>query len=166
MVDSGFGIYHDDLLQVFSWLGTGDLRNLSAILITHADADHCGGAGFFPAVSWLTRTSLECIRTKNRAFGSRSERLILETVYTTLINRFSRFTPPRNVKILPEAGPEKTGAFPVLARFDIGRHPFEILRSLDGHIAGQVYLASRDSGSLSRVTASSTWRPDPRAALV
>jgi glyoxylase-like metal-dependent hydrolase (beta-lactamase superfamily II)/uncharacterized protein with ACT and thioredoxin-like domain len=148
MVDSGYGIYHDDLLPTFSRLGMGDLRNLSAILITHADADHCGGAGLFPAVSWLTRTSLDCIRTRDRAFGSRSEGLILETVYTTLINLFSRFTPPQNVEILPEPGSRKTGAFPVLARFRVGRHSFEILEGLDGHMAGQVYLASRDLGVL------------------
>lgn len=148
MVDSGYGIYHDDLLNAFSRLDTGDLRNLTALLITHADADHCGGAGLFSAVSWLSRTSLDCIRTRNRAFGSRSEGLILETVYTTLINLFSRFTPPQNVKVLPASGTGKTGAFPILARFMVGRHCFEILEGLDGHMAGQVYLASRDLGVL------------------
>jgi glyoxylase-like metal-dependent hydrolase (beta-lactamase superfamily II) len=146
MVDTGFGIYHDDLLLAFSRLGIGDLRNLSGILVTHADADHCGGAGLFPASSRLTRASLECIRTWNRARGSRIERLILETVYTTLINLFSRFTPPEDVEILPEPGPGKTGVFPVLAGFTLGGHPFEILRGLDGHMAGQVYLASRELG--------------------
>jgi glyoxylase-like metal-dependent hydrolase (beta-lactamase superfamily II) len=148
MVDSGYGIYHDDLLQAISRLCPGDLRNLSAILVTHADADHCGGAGLLPAVSFLSQTSLDCIRTRNRAFGSRSERLILETVYTTLINLFSRFTPPQNVKILPAPGTERTGAFPVLDRFLVGNHGFEILEGLDGHMAGQVYLASRDLGVL------------------
>jgi glyoxylase-like metal-dependent hydrolase (beta-lactamase superfamily II) len=28
----------------------------------------------------------------------------------------------------------------------LGGHPFEILRGLDGHMAGQVYLASRELG--------------------
>ena len=148
MVDSGYGIYHDDLLLTFSSLGVGDLRNLSAILVTHADADHCGGAGLFPTVSWLSQTSLECIRARNRAFGSRSEGLILETVYTTLINLFSRFTPPQNVEILQKPGSRKTGAFPVLSRFMVGKHCFEILEGLDGHMAGQVYLTSRDLGVL------------------
>jgi glyoxylase-like metal-dependent hydrolase (beta-lactamase superfamily II) len=148
MVDTGYGIYHDDLLRAFSGLGLGEPGGLSGILITHADADHCGGAGLFPAATRLTRASLECIRTRNRATGSRSEGLILETVYTTLINRFSRFTPPTRIELLGEPGESRTGDFPVLARFTIGEHPFEILRSLDGHIAGQVYLASRDLGVL------------------
>jgi glyoxylase-like metal-dependent hydrolase (beta-lactamase superfamily II) len=146
MVDTGYGIYHDDLLLTVSRLGIGDLRNLSAILITHADADHCGGAGFFPAVSRLTRGSLECIRARNRAFGSRSEGLILETVYTTPINLFSRFTPPEHVEILAGPGSRNAGAFPVLARFTLGGHAFEILEGLGGHMAGQVYLASEDLG--------------------
>jgi len=148
MVDSGYGIYHDDLLLAISRLGLGDLRNLSAVLVTHADADHCGGADLLPAVSWLSQTSLDCIRTRNRAFGSRSEGLILETVYTTLINLFSRFTPPQDVKILPAPGTERTGAFPVLDRFLVGNHRFEILEGLDGHMAGQVYIASPDLGIL------------------
>jgi glyoxylase-like metal-dependent hydrolase (beta-lactamase superfamily II) len=126
----------------------GDLRNLTALLITHADADHCGGAGLLSAVSWLSRTSLDCIRTRNRAFGSRSEGLILETVYTTLINLFSRFTPPQDMKVLPESGTGKAGAFPILARFMVGNHGFEILEGFDGHMAGQVYLASPDLGVL------------------
>ncbi len=148
MVDAGYGIYHDDLLLAISRLGHGDLRNLSSVLITHADADHCGGAGLLPAVSWLSRTSLDCIRTRNRAFGSRSEGLILETVYTTLINLFSRFTPPQDVEVLPGPGSGKAGGFPVLRQFMVGKHSFEILEGLDGHMAGQVYLASPDLGVL------------------
>ncbi|MDD1666859.1 MAG: MBL fold metallo-hydrolase [Methanomicrobiales archaeon] len=144
MVDTGYGIYHADLVQAFSRLGIGEPGNLSSILITHADADHCGGAGLFPAGTRLTRASLECIRTRNRATGSRSEGLILETVYTTLINLFSRFTPPSEIELLGEPGESRTGGFPVLARFSLGGHPFEILRGFDGHMAGQVYLACRE----------------------
>jgi glyoxylase-like metal-dependent hydrolase (beta-lactamase superfamily II) len=148
MVDTGYGIYHEDLLQVFSRLGLGGTGDLSGIIITHADADHCGGAGLFPAPTRITRASLECIRTRNRAAGSRSEGLILETVYTTLISLFSRFTPPEEIELIGEPGESRTGAFPVLARFTIGGHPFEILGGLGGHMAGQVYLASRELGVL------------------
>jgi glyoxylase-like metal-dependent hydrolase (beta-lactamase superfamily II)/uncharacterized protein with ACT and thioredoxin-like domain len=146
MVDTGYGIYHDDLLRAFSRLGLGDPGDPGSILVTHADADHCGGAGLFPAATRLSRASLECIRTRNRATGSRSEGLILETVYTTLINLFSRFTPPARIDVIGEPGESRTGGFPVLARFTIGEHPFEILQGLDGHMAGQVYLASRGLG--------------------
>jgi glyoxylase-like metal-dependent hydrolase (beta-lactamase superfamily II) len=148
MVDTGFGIYHADLLRAIHQLGIGDIRNLSAILVTHADADHCGGAGLLPVGTRLTRASLDCIRSRDRAFGSRSEGLVLETVYTTLINLFSGFTSPREVEILPEPGSSTAGIFPVISRFVFGGHPFEILRGLDGHMAGQVYLASRELGVL------------------
>ncbi|HTY53275.1 MAG TPA: MBL fold metallo-hydrolase [Methanomicrobiales archaeon] len=148
MVDTGYGIYHDDLVKAFARLGAGDPGRLSAILVTHADADHCGGAGLFRAPARLTRASLGCIRARDRAFGSRSEGLVPETVYTTLINRFSRFTPPSEIELLGEAGEARTGDFPVLARFSFGGYPFEVLQGLDGHMAGQVYLASRDLGVL------------------
>ena len=148
MVDTGYGIYHEDLLLAFSRMSMGDPGDPTEILITHADADHCGGAGLFPAASRLTRASLECIRARDRAFGSRSEGLILETVYTTLIGLFSRFTPPVKMDLLPDRGESQAGVFPVLARLTLGGHAFEILRGLDGHMAGQVYLASRDLGVL------------------
>jgi len=50
--------------------------------------------------------------------------------------------------VLPEPVSPGTGAFPVLTRFTIGEHSFEILEGLDGHMAGQVYLVSRDLGVL------------------
>ncbi|MDD1670178.1 MAG: MBL fold metallo-hydrolase, partial [Methanomicrobiales archaeon] len=108
LVDTGFGIYHEDLLRAFSRFGLSDPRDLSAILVTHADADHCGGAGLFPAPARLTRASLGCIRARDRAFGSRSEGLILETVYTALIGLFSRFTPPTRVELLGESAGSRT----------------------------------------------------------
>ena len=148
MVDTGYGIYHADLLQAFARLGPWDPADLSAVLVTHADADHCGGAGHFPVATRLSRAALGCIRAADRAFGSRSEGLILETVYTTLINLFSGFTPPSRVEVLGEPSGSRTGGFPVLARFTLGGHAFEVLEGLGGHTAGQVYLASRELGVL------------------
>ena len=49
LIDTGYGIYHDDVMAMFSRYGIGDEQKVSRIVVTHADADHCGAAGFFTA---------------------------------------------------------------------------------------------------------------------
>jgi glyoxylase-like metal-dependent hydrolase (beta-lactamase superfamily II) len=83
---------------------------------------------------------------------------VLEPVYTTLINLFSRFTPPTDVILFPEAGslgdgefpqPDTPGGeFPLIDRFTFGGLPFEVRESLGGHLAGQVFFVSREGGLL------------------
>jgi glyoxylase-like metal-dependent hydrolase (beta-lactamase superfamily II) len=49
MIDTGYGIYHDDVMAMFSYFGLGNEDQFTCIIISHADADHCGAGGFFPA---------------------------------------------------------------------------------------------------------------------
>ncbi|HQD27573.1 MAG TPA: MBL fold metallo-hydrolase, partial [Methanoculleus thermophilus] len=96
MIDTGYGIYHEDAVRMFQHYGLGDLTRLRRIYITHADADHCGAGGLYDAAAFMHPWSLEIIRQANRAYGSRSEASILEEVYTTIINLYSRFNPPED----------------------------------------------------------------------
>lgn len=140
MIDTGYGIYHEDAVRMFQHYGLGDPGKIRRIYITHADADHCGAGGFFEAKAYTHTGSLEIIRRANRAYGSRSESSILEEVYTTVINLFSHFTPPEDPEVF---APERIGMrsiFPVIARFTVHDLEFEVLESLGGHMHGQVYL--------------------------
>lgn len=148
MIDTGFGCYHADVRRMLESYGRLEEEKLSKIVITHADADHCGAAGYYRAVSVMHRETAEIIRQANRAYGSRSEGSILEEVYTTLINLFSGFLPPRHVRLLPPAGDEHEGIFPVVSRFRVGGLEFEVLEGLGGHLCGQVYLLCRTHGLL------------------
>lgn len=102
MIDTGYGIYYQDIVNMLQYYGLGDLSRLKRIYITHADADHCGAAGFFPAPSYLNRETFLITRETSRAYGSSNQDCILEEVYTKIINLFSRFTPPSNTVIFPE----------------------------------------------------------------
>jgi len=150
MIDTGYGIYYQDIVNMLQYYGLGDLSRLKRIYITHADADHCGAAGCFPAPSYLNRETFLITRETSRAYGSSSQDCILEEVYTKIINLFSRFTPPSNTVIFPEvplSGEtiEKRGAFPVIARFRIGDLKFEALAGMGGHMHGEVfYLCSKE----------------------
>ena len=140
MIDTGYGIYHEDVVRMFQHYGLPNQQMIGRVYITHADADHCGGGGFFGAKAYTHAGSLAIIRQANRAYGSRSESSILEEVYTTVINLFSRFTPPENPELFPAAKIGMRSIFPVLARVKVHDLEFEGLESLGGHLHGQVYL--------------------------
>jgi len=140
MIDTGYGIYHEDAVRMFRHYGLGGPGEIRRIYITHADADHCGAGGFFDAKAYTHTGSLEIIRRANRAYGSRSESSILEEVYTTIINLFSQFTPPKDPETFPAERIGMRSIFPVLARFTVHDLEFEVLESLGGHMHGQIYF--------------------------
>jgi glyoxylase-like metal-dependent hydrolase (beta-lactamase superfamily II) len=153
MIDTGYGIYFQDIVNMFQHYGLGDLNRLKRIYITHADADHCGSAGFFPVPSYLNRKTFLITRQTSRAYGSSSQGCILEEAYTKIINLFSRFTPPVNTVIFPEISLsdekiEKRGAFPVIARFHVGNLEFEALEGMGGHMHGEVFYLCPEEGLL------------------
>jgi glyoxylase-like metal-dependent hydrolase (beta-lactamase superfamily II)/uncharacterized protein with ACT and thioredoxin-like domain len=153
MIDTGYGIYQPDVVSMLQYYGLGDLNLLKRIYITHADADHCGAAGFFSAPSYLNRETLKITRETSRAYGSSNQGCILEEVYTKMINLFSRFTPPSNVILFPDLSPsgketEKRGTFPVVSRFRIGDLEFEALQGLGGHMHGELFYLCPEEGLL------------------
>jgi glyoxylase-like metal-dependent hydrolase (beta-lactamase superfamily II)/uncharacterized protein with ACT and thioredoxin-like domain len=151
MIDTGYGIYHQDVVNMLQHYGLGDLSLIKRIYITHADADHCGAAGYFSAPSYLNQETLKITRETSRAYGSSNQGCILEEVYTKMINLFSRFTPPSDVILFPDISAQdretdKRGAFPVIARFKIGSLEFEALQGLGGHMHGEVFYLCPEEG--------------------
>jgi len=152
MIDTGYGIYQPDVVNMFRYYGLGDLALLK-IYITHADADHCGAAGLFSAPSYLNQETLKITRETSRAYGSSNQGCILEEVYTKMINLFSKFTPPSNVILFQDISAqdneiEKRGAFPVIAHFRIGDLVFEALQGLGGHMHGEIFYLCPEEGLL------------------
>ncbi|MDD1712637.1 MAG: MBL fold metallo-hydrolase [Methanoregulaceae archaeon] len=148
MVDTGYGIYYSDVAALLGCTHPGVMKRLSRIIITHADADHCGSGGFYPVTALMHRGTREIINEANRAYGSRSESSILEEVYTTLINLFSRFSPPEEVALFPDEDTGKEDIFPVISRITIGPFAFDVLEGRGGHQYGQIYLLCREAGLL------------------
>ncbi|WP_241648133.1 MBL fold metallo-hydrolase [Methanoculleus taiwanensis] len=148
MIDTGYGIYHREIAAMFRHYGLCDNEAPGRVLITHADADHCGGGGYLQVPSLLHPGSVGVIREANRAYGSRSESSILEEVYTTVINLFSEFRPPENLALFPTESQEKRSIFPIIDRIAIGDLELEVLESLGGHLHGLFYLYCPDHGLL------------------
>jgi glyoxylase-like metal-dependent hydrolase (beta-lactamase superfamily II) len=146
MIDTGYGIYHDATMTMFSHYGLGNLRNLSRIIITHADGDHCGAAGFFSVPSFLHKGTLEIIRTNNRGYGSRNQESVLEEFYTKMINLFSQFNPPEDIRVFSDPSGKTRGNLPVISTITVGDITFEVLEGLGGHTCGQIFLYSPTHG--------------------
>jgi len=148
MVDTGYGIYSRDIGTIIRNVIPGGRDAIRQIVITHADADHCGAAGEFSVPAAMHPGTLDIIRAANRAYGSRSEASVLEEIYTTMINLFSKFNPPEEYRLFATRKGEGEAGFPVIGSIDIGGHQFTVLEGLGGHMHGQIYLFSRELGVL------------------
>lgn len=104
--------------------------------------------GLYGAPACMHRGTQEIIREANRAYGSASQDSVLEEVYTTMINLFSRFSPPERVHLFSPAGGAVRSIFPILTTLRICGIEFEVLEGLGGHLYGQVFLFSPDAGLL------------------
>jgi glyoxylase-like metal-dependent hydrolase (beta-lactamase superfamily II) len=139
LVDTGYGIYHDDVDRMLADHGIGDLTLIKRIFISHADADHSGGAGFFEARSYAHPGTANIVERSNRAYGSKLQSSVLEEVYTRLINMFSNFKPPSIFELMAD-DLGKRGSFQIIARSEFAGLEFEVLESLGGHLYGQIFL--------------------------
>jgi glyoxylase-like metal-dependent hydrolase (beta-lactamase superfamily II)/ACT domain-containing protein len=146
MIDTGYGLYHADFMALFSRYGIADMKNLSRIIVTHADADHCGASGHFSVPVYMHSGTLEILKTNNRAYGSRSQESVLEEFYTKMINLFSRFAIPPDIHTFAGPTGEKRGIFPVIGTIKIGALDLDVLDGLGGHTFGQVFLYSKEYG--------------------
>jgi glyoxylase-like metal-dependent hydrolase (beta-lactamase superfamily II) len=88
------------------------------------------------------------IETNNRAYGSRSEHSVLEAFYTKMINLFSKFGTPEEIRCFPQGSGSSRGIFPIIDRVTLGGIGFEVLDGLGGHTFGQVFLFAPDHGLL------------------
>ncbi|WOF17114.1 MBL fold metallo-hydrolase [Methanoplanus sp. FWC-SCC4] len=150
MIDTGYGIYADDVREMFDYYGLEIDKKLSYIIATHGDADHCGAGGAYDVPCYMHPATYEIIRCGNRAWGSKSEESVLEKVYTTMIALFSRWNPAseENIRLFPETSVEKRGNFPILAKIPVMGFDFEVLLSMGGHQHGQLIIFSQDAGLL------------------
>jgi glyoxylase-like metal-dependent hydrolase (beta-lactamase superfamily II)/ACT domain-containing protein len=148
MIDTGYGIYYERVLKMLNAHASCAPGRLSRIIVTHADADHCGAAGYYPVRTLMHPGTKEIIARANRAYGSGREDSVLEEVYTTLIGLFSRFTPPVAIDLLPAPSEEKIGIFPVMEMIRLCGLEFKVLEGLGGHQYGQIYLFCESEGLL------------------
>ena len=149
MIDCGYGLYYEDVKTMLKENGL-DPGKVSRIYLTHADADHAGMSGYF-AEEFGSRVYLHgeaqgILEHENRAWGSDTSLLELNHCFTMLGNEFTKFRVPK--KWIPYSS-EIMGwidGFPVIDQFELSGHSYKVIGSKGGHVPGQVFFLSYDSG--------------------
>lgn len=148
LIDTGYGSYREDVKAMLAHYGLGDLSRLRGVYITHADADHSGGAWSFPAPVYVHPGTAEIIHAANRAYGSVSESSVLEAVYTKLINLFSAFRPPEGMEPYDLTPKGEVMGLNVIGSIQVGDVKLKVLDGLGGHLHGQVFFVAEKEGVL------------------
>ena len=73
---------------------------------------------------------------------------MLEAVYTTLINLFSKYTPATRIRTFSTVPQGERHGFAVIDRLRVGDLSFEVLEGHGGHMHGQCYLFDPEHGLL------------------
>jgi len=140
MIDTGYGIYHDDIMRLWSHFGIWQGNRKKTLFISHGDADHCGGTGYIGITPYAHPGTIELIRSGNRAYKSATESSDLEKIYTKMIGTFSKWLPPNKYLKFDKADIDRIGAFPVFGKLDACGYSFYVLESHGGHQYGQLFL--------------------------
>jgi glyoxylase-like metal-dependent hydrolase (beta-lactamase superfamily II)/uncharacterized protein with ACT and thioredoxin-like domain len=149
MIDSGYGLYYEDVKRMLRENGLNP-EKVGRIYLSHADADHAGMSGYFAeefgSRIFLHRESKGILEHKNRAWGSDTPLLELNHCFTELVDEFTKFRVPGNWIPYASTILERIDGFPVIDQFELSGQFYKVIESKGGHIPGQVFFLSYDSG--------------------
>ena len=148
VLDTGYGCFFNDCDKMLEKVGVDGFFDTRVVICTHADADHCGAAGYFKMMPLMHPTCKAILDAGTRNHGSVNNLDLLEKFYTTSINTMSRMNVPDKVI---ECGTEPIGMrglFPIIEKISFAGMEFEVWESLGGHIAGQLLLFEPNLGML------------------
>ncbi len=149
MVDGGYGLYYEGMRDMLLEKGL-DPSRIRRIYLSHADADHAGMSGYFAkdygAEVFLPQDAKNVIEHENRAWGSATPFIELNGLFTVLVNEFTRAVFPSKWTPFSTEKKSELGGFPVVDGFSVGGIEFLVLESLGGHVPGQVFFVSPDTG--------------------
>jgi glyoxylase-like metal-dependent hydrolase (beta-lactamase superfamily II) len=149
MVDCGYGLYYDDVKRMLRDAGLEPSR-IRRIYLSHADADHAGMSGYFAgefgATVHLHRDAAGVIANEDRSWGSGFELSGLNHYFTRLVDEFTSSRPPREWVVYGREEKMRLGGFSVVDAFEIGGQTYQVIESLGGHVPGQVFFFSYESG--------------------
>jgi glyoxylase-like metal-dependent hydrolase (beta-lactamase superfamily II) len=83
---------------------------------------------------------------ENRGWGSDTPLLDLNHYFTVLVNEFTKFRVPEKWTAYGKKERERLNGFSVIDAFEIGGQTYKVLESSGGHVPGQVFFISSDSG--------------------
>ncbi len=149
MIDGGYGLYYEDVKTMLRENGF-EPEKIRRIYLSHADADHAGMSGYFAdefgSRVYLHEKSRGVLEHENRAWGSNTPLLELNHCYTMLVNEFTKFRVSADWIPYSSSKLEWIDGFPVIDQFELAGQSYKVIGSVGGHVPGQVFFLSYDSG--------------------
>jgi glyoxylase-like metal-dependent hydrolase (beta-lactamase superfamily II)/ACT domain-containing protein len=149
MIDSSYGLYYEDVKIMLLENGLNPDR-IQKIYLSHADADHAGMSGYFyeefKSEVFLHRDANGMLQHENRAWGCMTPLFHLNHFFTVLVNEFTKSKFPETWTSYRQKNDGDEGEFSIIDNFEFGGHMYHVLESHGGHIPGQVFFFSYDSG--------------------
>lgn len=149
MLDGAYGLYYADIKKMLKENGI-DPAGINRIYLSHSDADHAGVSGYFAdefgTQIYLHPEARGIIENENRAWGSDSPLLDLNNYFTVLVNEFTQYHVPKTWNDYKTKELAKEDGFSVIDTFELAGQKYKILESTGGHVPGNVFFVSEDSG--------------------
>jgi glyoxylase-like metal-dependent hydrolase (beta-lactamase superfamily II) len=149
MIDGGYGLYYEDVKAMLRENGL-EPEKIRRIYLSHTDADHAGMSGYFASEFgsrvYLHEKARGILEHENRAWGSDTPLLELNRCFTVLVNEFTKFNVAGNW--IPYSSPKVDwiDGFQAIDQFELADQSYKVISSAGGHVAGQVFFLSYDSG--------------------
>jgi glyoxylase-like metal-dependent hydrolase (beta-lactamase superfamily II) len=149
MIDTGYGLYYEDVKNMLRENGL-EPGKVGRIYLTHADADHAGMSGYFTeefgSRVYLHEEARDILEHENRAWGSDTPLLELNHCFTVLVNELTNFWVSGNWIPYSSQEEERIDGFRVIDHFEVAGQSYKVIKSEGGHVPGQVFFLSYDSG--------------------
>ncbi len=140
-VDSGYALYHDEMLEVFRSILPDFDDMKKRIYITHADVDHCGLLPVFDEIL-ASRKTAECLELEYKGENGFREQNPLHRPYVNICKTLTFYKPPVPEKILPlwDTKGENKDLLEQVGSLDLGELHFEVYEGKGGHLPGETVL--------------------------
>ena len=140
-VDTGYACYREEMLPILEEQVPGFEDMKKAVLITHADHDHCGLLSDFDEVIASYKTA-KCIQNEYEGKGGYREKLPLHKPYVNICKILTSYKPvdPQKITVPWQEIEELKQPLTQIGFFDFEELHFEVYEAKGGHVAGSIVL--------------------------
>lgn len=140
-VDTGYAIYHEEMLSIFRRLINGFDNMEKKVFVTHADLDHCGLLPIFDEIIAGKKTA-ECLKREFEGKNGFREENLLHKPYINICKIATFYNPPNpdRVTALWNQRGDDDGLLCQIGFFDVGELHFEVYEGKGGHLPGETVL--------------------------
>ena len=144
VVDGGLYSYQAETLAALQKEYPDFLKRERALLLTHADVDHCALNDFFKTI-YVSRESAQNFQSELRGEESLREKNPVHAPYARISKVLSGYHPPQdcNLFVIGERKTDDEELLSFLGDLKLGGFVFEVYEGAGGHVPGELVFVER-----------------------